>query len=254
MSEQNISEERPLADDKLEAGDIMDRSPAMRKLDNFWYHYKWTVIVVAFFVVVGVVCLVQMLTKPRYDTSIAIGCHYRMNSEEYADFEALMQKICPEDFNKDGEIEINILIYQFYSEEEIAAAELAYEAESDHFAINSQYNTNEYNNFNQYTMTGETSVYIVSPTLYERLLKNERLLPLSDLYGSDLPVGTREDGCGIDLKSTDLYTYNPAMQVLPDTAILCFHRSTVGGKSSDEAAYEEEKAFFRALADYRVEE
>ncbi len=255
MSEQSI----PEREDKLEAGSLTETSPTLRKLDNFWYHYKWTVIVVSFFVIVGVVCLVQFLTRPRYDSSVVIGCHYRMNADEYADFEALVERLCPEDFNGDGEKNLNLMIYQFYSEEEIEAAREEYarpgeDGETDRFQINLQYNTTEYNNFNNYTMTGETSVYIISPTLYKRLLDNDRLLPLADLYGTDLPEGARADGCGIDLASTDLYKYNPAVKVLPETAILCLHRPTVSGRSSDPAAYENEKALFRALADFEVKE
>ncbi len=245
-------------DDKVEAVSLTETSTAVRKLDNFWYHYKWTVIVVTFFVAVGVVCLVQMLTRPKYDTSVTIATYYRMNSAEYTAFESLMESICPEDFDGNGEKNVNIVIYQFYSEEEIEAAreEMARpdeNGETDRFQINLQYNTSEYNNFNQYTMTGETSVYIISPALYTRLLEGDRLLPIAELYpDGDLPAGVRADGVGIDLKNTDFYKYNPAAKVIPDTAILCFHRATIGGKSSDEAAYEQEKEFFRAIADYAV--
>ncbi len=260
MSEQHIPETEQTPSDKLEAGSITENSKTLRKLDNFWYHYKWTVIVVTFFVAVAVVCTVQLITRPQYDTSIAIGTNYRMNSTEYLDFQNLLSRVYPNDFNGDGEIKINVVMYEFYSEDEIAAAQEQYarpnaDGETDRFQINLQYNTSEYNGFNQYTLTGESSVYIVSPTLYERLSTNERLVKLSELYpDGKLPAGARSDGYGINLKDTDFYKYNSAARVLPETAILCFHRPTIGGKSSDEAVYENEKIFFHALADFRVEE
>ncbi len=265
MSDQNTPETPVTPDDKLEAVSLTETSPTLKKLDNFWYHYKWTVIVVTFFVTVAVIGTVQFFSRPNYDTSVAVATHYRMNSEEYADFEALLLRICPEDFNGDGEKQVNIVIYQFYSEEEIEAAREEYakpnaEGETDRFQINGAYNKSEFDGFNRYTLTGETSVYIVSPALYERLTEGEdaskyRLVPLAELYpDGNLPAGAREDGYGINLKDTDFYKYSPAAQVLPDTAILCLHRPTVSGKSSDEAAYENEKAFFHAIADYRVEE
>ncbi len=253
MSEPNTPE-MPQNEDKLEAASLTETSTAMRKLDNFWYHYKWTVIVVTFFVAVGIICLVQMLTRPKYDTSLAMATHYRMNTEEYAKFEALLEQLLPEDFDGNGEKNVNIVIYQYYSEAEIAAEEERMEAESDRFAINLQYNKSEYDGFNSYTLTGESSVYIISPELYRRLYEGERLLPLSEIYpDGGLPAGAREDGFGIDLKKTDFYKYNSAASVIPDTAILCFHRPTIGGKSSKEGVYEQEKIFFRALADFRVE-
>ena len=112
-------EQNPQNDsDKLEAGDIVAASPALRWLDNFWYHHKWTVIIVAFFVAVAVVGLVQMVNRPRYDTSVCLASPYKMNKEERADMEALFQRICPDDFNGNGEKLVNLVEYQIYSEEE----------------------------------------------------------------------------------------------------------------------------------------
>ncbi len=253
MSESRTPETNP-NEEKLEAASLTETSTAVRKLDNFWYHYKWTVLVVAFFVVVGVICLVQLIGRPKYDTSIVVATHYRMSGTEYTDFEAALENILPSDFDENGEKSINVVVYQYYSEKEIAAEEERLEAESDRFAINPQYNKSEYDAFNSYTLTGETSVYIVSPALYKRLSEGERLLPLSELYpDGKLPQGARSDGMGIDLKDTDLYRFNPAFSVLPDTAVLCLHRPTIGGNSRNKKVYEQEKTFFRALADFAVE-
>ncbi len=242
-------------EDKLEAGSLTASSPALKWLDNFWYHYKWTVIVVAFFVVVLIVCTVQLLSRPNYDTSVVLGCTYRMNSDEHEALNKLLVNICPSDFNGDGEKQINIMDYQVYSEEEYVAEAESYEAESDHFPINRQYNTDEYNNFNNYTLTGESSVYIISPYLYELLRTSGRLLPLSDIYtDGELPTGAMADGYGIALSETDFYRYHPEVQMLPNSLILCLHRPTISGNSSREELYENEKTFFRAIADFEVKE
>ncbi len=265
MSEENrnIPPEVPSvtpAEDKLEATEVTVTSPLLKKLDNFWYHYKWTVIVVTFFATVLIVCLVQCGSRPEYDTSIVVATSYRMNSEEHGAFEDLMTRLIPADFNGDGKRLINIMTFEYYSEAEIAEKEEEYarpdaEGETDRFQINGAYNKAEFDNFNQYTLTGESSVYIVSPALYERLRESDRLLPLADIYGGDpLPAGARADGCGIDLDATDLYTYNPGIQPIPEDSILCLLRPTVSGKSSSKADYENEKKFFRALADLSVED
>ncbi len=253
MSEPNTPE-MPEKEEKLEAASLTETSTAMRKLDNFWYHYKWTVIVVTFFVAVAIVCVVQLVTRPKYDSTLVIGTHYRMNREEHTRFEALLEQLLPEDYDGNGEKSVNVIVYEYYSEREIAAEEERLEAETDRFSINLQYNKSEYDGFNSYTLTGQSSVYIVSPALYSRLAEGERLLPLSELYpDGEFPAGVREDGLGIDLKMTDFYKYNSAASVLPDTAILCFHRPTVSGNSSNEKTYEQEKQFFHALADFKVE-
>ena len=255
-------EQEPGSDgDKLQAGDITAASPLLRRLDNFWYHNKWTVIVATFFVSVAIICLIQFVGRPEYDTSLAFGSPYRMNKEERAAFEQLITRICPEDFNGDGEKLLNLVEYQIYSEEEYDSAREEYaamtneEGETDSFQINRQYNANEYKNFSQYTMTGETSVYILSPYLYSILRDAHRLKPLSEVYpDGNLPEGALEDGFGIALKDTDFYKYNPAAQVLPDNVILCLHLPTVSGRSKNEARYAEDMAFFKAIAGFEVKE
>lgn len=260
MSEQQIPPTEPMPEeptegtDKLEARSLTETSSALRWLDNFWYHYKWTCIVAVFFVSVAIVCLVQLLSRPKYDTSMVFATHYRMNNEERADFEDLLNRICPEDFNDDGEKKVNLVVYQVYSEDEYQAEAESYaQVESDRFVLNGKYNNDEIQNFNQYAMTGETSVYIVSPYLYQNLLEGKRLKPLSEVYSNgQLPAGARADGCGIDFAKTDFYMYNPAAQSIPDTAILCVLRPTISGNSSEADTYADELAFFRAIADYRV--
>ena len=253
-------EQEPQNDgDKLKAGDIKAASPFLRWLDNFWYHYKWTVIVVTFFVAVAVVGIVQMVTRPSYDTSVCLASIYKMDKEERADLEALFQRICPEDFNGDGEKLVNLVEYQIYSEEEFESDR--YEAmtnengEGDQFQINRKFNSDEYKNFSNFTMTGETSVYILSPYLYGILRDAERLKPLSEVYADgDLPDGALDDGFGIALKDTDFYKYNPAAQIYPEDAIICLHKPTIAGRSKNEERYAEDVAFFKAIADFEVKE
>ena len=255
-------EQNPQNDsDKLEAGDIVAASPALRWLDNFWYHYKWTVIVVAFFVAVAVVGIVQMVNRPQYDTSICLASPYKMNKEERADMEALLERICPEDFNGNGEKLVNLVEYQIYSEEEFESEAERYEAMTDEagnpdqFQINRKFNSDEYKNFSNFTMTGETSVYILSPYLYGILRDADRLKPLSEVYtDGTLPEGALSDGFGIALKDTDFYKYNPAARIYPENAILCLHKPTISGRSKKEARYAEDVAFFKAIADFEVRE
>lgn len=253
MSDQNTQNMQESTEEKLEAVPLTQSSKTLRKLDNFWYHYKWTVIVVTFFVAVAVVCLVQLFSRPKYDTSIVLATSYRMDNAEYGELEALMQSLMPKDFDGNGEKKINVVVYQYYSPAEIEQAKAEAERESDLFVINPQYNNSELNAFTNFTMTGETSVCIVSPDVYARLCEKDRVLPLSMIYkAGDMPVGTREDGKGIDLAATDLYKYNPAVAVLPNTSILCILRPSVSGYSSKEKNYEKEKLFFSALADFSV--
>ena len=41
------------------SGDVKVTSPFLTKLENFWYHYKWTTIIVSFFAFEGITDLTQ---------------------------------------------------------------------------------------------------------------------------------------------------------------------------------------------------
>lgn len=259
------AEETSRPDDKLEAGDVTQSSPLLRWLDNFWYHYKWPTIIIAFFVIVGSVCIFQMLNRTAYDAHFIYAGSYRLDgnadepdSHEREDFIKLLNRICPKDFDGNGEKMINLQDYQIYSEQEAAdeKAELesaaVAEGEKPDYYFNTQFNKQELDNMNSFLMNGECSVCLVSPYLFEMLCESDRVRPLSEVYGEDaIPDTATENGYGICFGETDLYRYNPEAQVLPDNLVLCIMYPLV---NTDEYTYQCSTELFRAMTDYDVAE
>ena len=253
MREENQYNRNEQDFDKLEPELITERSPFIKWLDNYWYHYKWPTIFVAFFGILAIMLTVQMITRPKYDETFLYACTYRMNAQEYQDYEQLLERVLPDDYDGNGEKSINIMSYQIYSEDEYYEAASIAEANSDSFSLNGKYNTDEFHNFSQYAMTGECSVYLLSEYLFNQLKSADRLRPVAEIYeGKELPVGVTDDGFGIRIKDTDFYIYNPAAQILPDDMVLCLLRPTVWGGSSNETNYDRSVEFFCAIADYRI--
>ncbi|MBE6694424.1 MAG: hypothetical protein E7589_06650 [Ruminococcaceae bacterium] len=248
-----MSEKREY-EDKLPEGDIVERSKFVRWLDNFWYHYKWHVIIVTFFVTVIAICTVQMLTRERYDTTVTYSGPYRMSNEERAEFERLMDSLCPEDYDGNGERNVQYVIYQIYSESEIMAEKESVEAAGGQYQMNTQYNQSEYNGFNTYVLSGECSVYMVSPYLYGILRDGGRLKDLSAVLGDGLPVGVDGYGFGVRLGDTEFYKYNPAVQMLPPDTVICLLAPTVAGSSSNPEQYDVSVGLFRAIVEFKVAE
>jgi hypothetical protein len=241
--------------DKLQPGDLTEHSPFLRWLDNFWFYNKWKILIGGFFLVVFIIGFVQVLSQDKYDTTVAVACAYRMDTEEREKFSELLAKFCPEDYDGNGEKAVNLRWYEVYSEDEYKEAASEAAAESAASVINSQYNSEEYQNFNAYILTGDSSVVMVSPYLYSILVSGGRLMSVSEVYGdSEFPTGVTEDGYGIYLSQTDFYQYNQAAQPLPDTTILCLLRATISGEAAHEDTYSHSVAMFRALADYQVSE
>ena len=252
QEEQNVRDER---EEKLDGELQVQKSPVLAWLDNFWYHYKWHTIITVFFVTVLTLCLVQLFDRPKYDVNFVMAGTYRLDNEQVADYHKVLSQLLPEDYDGDGEKSVNIMAYQIYSDADAAEEKSKAEAESQQYVFNVKFNNDEMNNFTQYTMTGDCSVYLLSPYLYKSLVSDERLLPMSELYtGKNLPTGVTEDGYGININQTHFYQYNPAAQAMPDDMILCILKPLVWGDSSKQENYDKEKAFFCAIADYQVKE
>ena len=69
-------------DEKQKTGDISLRSPFLKKLDNFFYHYKWHSIVALFLVVVLTVTLVQACSKETFDVEVMYAGPKNLNDKQ----------------------------------------------------------------------------------------------------------------------------------------------------------------------------
>lgn len=241
---------------KPEAELHYEQSPFLKWLDNYWYHYKWPTIIISFFLIVGIILIVQLINRPKYDINFVCGSTYRMTAEEHIAFEKAIEKFIPEDYDGDGEKSANIIVYEIYSDSEYREELSHAEAESREFAINPQYNAEQQQSFSQYSMMGESYVFLVSEHLYKQLCSGGRLCSMKDLYGDEpLPPGVTEDGYGVYLKDTDFYRFTPAAQAMPDDLILCFLRkATYKDSDSQNMKYARYEAFFKSLADDFVTE
>ncbi|MBE6585777.1 MAG: hypothetical protein E7645_04525 [Ruminococcaceae bacterium] len=246
----------PTPEEKNEGEIYYEQSPLMKWLDNYWYHYKWPTIITAFFALVLIIVVVQIIDRPKYDINLVCGGTYRMNASEHVAYEEAIEKFIPKDYDGNGEKSANIIVYEIFSDGEYLEAKSQAEANSEEFAINPKYNADELQSFSQYTMTGEGYVFLISEYLYNQLVSGQRLRSVAELYGEDpLPEGITADGYGIYIKDTHFYRYTPAVQAMPDDMILCILRkSDLKNGAKDLEKYHRYEEFFKSIADYRVME
>ncbi len=264
MEEPNRKEE------KLEGGEIHMRS-AMRParehgrlykwFDNFWYHHKWKTVIGLFFTVVILVCTLQMCQKEEAgDISVVLAGPYAFEEEvAYNNFRSCISLYIPEECDEDGDgRRADMIVYTLYSSEQITALRehVDENGDPDPIEVNTIANSQDYNKYNEYMMTGETSVLFLDPWLFEELAgKGEYLVDLSEVYGKT-PEGavfsanaSGEEKClGVRLGDTALYQNNSAIRVLSEDTVLCLMGPYFIGKSSDEAEYQKAVKYFAALA------
>ena len=104
---------------KLEADDVdlLRKSPFISKLENFWYHNKWKVIIIAFFAIVLIVGVAQVAGKTEPDATVVVAVPETITPLQSADISSALVSIMPSDANGAGKKAIDVLAYPIYSEE-----------------------------------------------------------------------------------------------------------------------------------------
>ncbi len=227
--------------------DLQSSSPVIKWLDNFWYHHKWKVIVIGLFAIILAVCIWQMAEKEEIDETIVIAVPRQLYLEEIEGIDAVLSSLMP----KNGENEKNLLLqtYPIYTEDEMQAVNEEETNDEGHYVVKvfPAENMDRVEAYNSYLNTGEVSLILVSPYLYENQRIHDRLMPLSEIFGEKLPQGAMSDGFGVRLGDTALYAHSEAMRVLPADTIVCLRRPYIFGAGSDKDRYAETKALFMAI-------
>ncbi|MBQ8311051.1 MAG: hypothetical protein IJX80_08575 [Clostridia bacterium] len=246
--------------EKEAGGEIVVQNRFLKWLDNFWYHYKWTVIVVAFFVTVFLVCFVQCTQSKQVDIPVVFAGAYAEPSEEqyiWSEQEkSAIEDIFESLFHKSGgseSREVGFLTYNVYTEEELR--EKATNEEGD-FSITffntlKQTNQSEISAFTNYRGTGECSIWLVSEMVYEENFHDkEGFVKISDMLGAT--PQNAYDEYAIRLGDTAMYRYYDALRRMPADTLIVFSKAWIMGASSNEATYEEYKTLYQAMIGFEA--
>lgn len=110
-------------ENKKDCGTVM--SPK-EKLENFWYHYKWHTIVCAVVIVIAVIVLSQLLTKPKYDAHILYAGDTKIlntsidgDLPHYQRLLSSLKKVVGDE-NDDGSIDISLQALYALTESQLA--------------------------------------------------------------------------------------------------------------------------------------
>ena len=222
-----------------------------RWLDNFWYHHKWATIGTAFVLIVVLVCVLQMCQRENEDIVVLCAGPYGFATETEAaklqQLQLFLATKLPSDFDSDGEKKVKVKTFTVYSEEEIKALATKENegAAADPAVMSSFANSNEYESYHSYTMTGNSAVMFLSPWLYEEMLaKNGALVDLCTTLGytPEGALATTDNAgktvaYGVRLGDTSLYRDNMVMQALPADTVVCVTGQYFLTSGQNEAQY-----------------
>ena len=213
-------------DEKQKTGDISLRSPFLKKLDNFFYHYKWHSIVALFLVVVLTVTLVQACSKETFDVEVMYAGPKNLNDKQTViDIQNAFATVATDE-NGDGKTVVRLVSYwvdeRYYGGEgeDMSGSDVAY------FANNALNNEKAYHDE---IKAGNLSICLVSPHLFYQVHKEggfmriDELCPELDESMYLVGEGGSVNHYAIPLKNTDLGKL-PGLASLPDDTILCLRK------------------------------
>ena len=238
-------------DEKITPGEVVIENKFIKWLDNFWYHYKWPTIIVAFFLFVGVVCFAQCSTRATGDLTVTYAGGYTLSGEERARIVEVFDSIAPQ--KKDGKGQLTTILNDFsvYTEDELKPQYLDADGNLNVYAFNNakQVSKDHLKSFGTYAMTGESAVWLVSEYVYQTQNLSEIAVPLSELF--EVRPENSYDDYAIRLKDTALYQYYDALKVLPEDTLVVMPHSLVWGESANTETYAEFREMYYAIVSFK---
>lgn len=222
----------------------------LKWLDNYWYHYKWVTLIVAFFLVCGVVFTLQMCHKQSYDLYVVYAGPTYLDKEGHASILSSFRQMMTEDFNDDGEKNIN------YKQIIYVPPEIADEYTENSLEFNEQINNEALRQYSATMQTGEYIICLIDESLYQQTRDNGLYLPLSDIFGS-IPENAYDE-YGFRLKDLPFGNSMSGVNSLSADTILCVRRpnviTSIWGGDSAEALYDYHLKIFRNMVEYQAPE
>ena len=221
-------------EEKMEAREIGAQSKFVAWLENYWYHYKWQTIIVAFFLMVFLVCVVQCSKVESVDMTVSFCGNDVLSDTEMEALTKILSDACPEDVDKNGKKTTRLNQHTIFSEEELTALytdtnEESGETKVDHSSMMSAkgYNTERIKNLQNYVSTGECAVWLVSEYVAGNMIPEGMIVSSKPLC------------------ETWLYQTYDAIKDLPDGMMVILTRMPFGSYSGDNFAIAE--AYYNVL-------
>lgn len=223
-------------EDKHEAHDPREQSRFWKWLDNFWYHYKWQAIAVAAVVILLAVTLPQC-AKGGDSITVAFAGSYTMNSEEKKALEDVLRGLSVDD------TDITLAQHSIYTEQDLTEMFTYYDKEREEYRVDiasknsaKGYNTDRIRTLQNYIMTGDCGVWIVSPYVFETMFDGKTQV-VSQCRLGDLAV----------------YQTYDALQILSPDCLVILTRSVMG-ETSREKEFVKVQAYYNAIVNFSMGE
>ena len=237
--------------EKIEGGEIVIENRFLRWLDNFWYHYKWTVIVVGFFAIVSIICFVQCAGNEKGDMVVSYAGECTMSADERRRLVTVLESLTPKKANGATGQSVTVNNYLIYDHEKLKESYTDEKGEIYQMGYQMALAESQKSlqTFDTYVGTGDSAIYLISEYVYlQRPDLGRMMRPLSTM-GVDTSDCAYSD-YAIRLADTAFYQYyQGSLGFLPEDTLLLMPARIV---FTDEKAYADYEALWTAIVTFET--
>ena len=226
-----------------------------KKLANYWYHYKYQILLGALGIITVIAALTQCATSVEYDVYLTYAGPYHLTDARLEAAAADCASVLDKDLNGDGEVNAGFNKIFYMTDDQIRDA-LANDPE---FAVPAQEENLE--KFKREFEAGDTVIWFVDPSLYAEYSKTDEWVSMLEVIDketwwaltAELPEEAF-DQYSIRLSATEFgQTFFP---YLPDDTLICMRRisnyTALMGVEEAEEYYRRGEELFKAIFSYKA--
>ncbi len=238
--------------------DIEVKSPFFKKLENFWYHYKWHSIISAVVIIAIVICSLQTCTRTTFDIHILYAGHYEIKRvgsggdvAPHTKMSVELEKVT-EDFDENGEVDVNFLNLFVVND---AERDMLLSGNKD-LEINEALVKEDTDTLASQILFGDYYICFLSERLfleYEKKYEGALFAPLAEYTEEGREYEFASEN-GIYLRSLEFYTL-PEMSKLPEDTVVTLRAlsevSTAWGKKSNQENFNRSQSVMKSILAFK---
>ena len=223
--------------------------------ENFWYHHKWTTIIVGVALLIVLICTMQMCAKETPDVYVMYAGPGFLTANEAREVQNSFRQVM-DDYNGDGERGVMLNAINYLTDAQIQEKLDIAKKEDVDLIIDYAGNNNAYERFSLEVLAGESVICILDPSFYAQLKGAEALMPLEEVLGY-VPEGAMDE-YGVRFRDTAFSEFFTATHVFPEDSVLCIRRVSVmaafKGQKKTERAHAYHTELFRSVMEFQMPE
>ncbi len=219
---------------------------------NLWYQHKWGIIIGSILVIIAVIFIVSMATKPKYDMYVSYAGPLYPDYETHYAIEKAFSEVA-KDYDENGEKLLNFAAITYQNDEQ--RKQTAEEMLDGYGAIlQTSENYKAKTTIQSQMLSGTVAIYLMDETLFKEYEAN--MVKISELMEGELDKSAFASNSGVYFKKTEFYKHmqktewGATLKNLPDDTVICILPKLI---TIDEDLYQSSLLLMKAILEFGLD-